>query len=49
MVVDPADPYRWIAIDGVVTLVEHARYGLEKVSSSSPPVVANGVVVVGSS
>jgi len=34
---------------GVVTLVEHARYGLEKVSSSSPPVVANGVVVVGSS
>jgi quinoprotein glucose dehydrogenase len=34
---------------GVVTLVEHARYGLEKVSSSSAPVVANGVVVVGSS
>ena len=34
---------------GEVTLVEHDRYGLEKVSSSSPPVVANGVVVVGSS
>jgi quinoprotein glucose dehydrogenase len=34
---------------GVVTLVEHARYGLEKVSASSPPVVANGVVVLGSS
>jgi quinoprotein glucose dehydrogenase len=34
---------------GEVTLVEHARYGLEKVNSSSPPVAANGVVVVGSS
>ena len=34
---------------GVVTLAEHARYGLEQVGSSSPPVVANGVVVVGSS
>ena len=34
---------------GVVTLVEHERYGLEQVSTSSPPVVANGVVVVGSS
>lgn len=34
---------------GVVTLAEHERYGLEKVGSSSPPVVAKGVVVVGSS
>ena len=34
---------------GVVTLAEHERYGLEQVSTSSPPVVANGVVVVGSS
>jgi quinoprotein glucose dehydrogenase len=34
---------------GVVTLAEHERYGLEEVGSSSPPVVANGVVVVGSS
>jgi quinoprotein glucose dehydrogenase len=34
---------------GVVTLVEHERYGLEEVGSSSPPAVANGVVVVGSS
>jgi quinoprotein glucose dehydrogenase len=34
---------------GVVTLAERARYGLEEVSASSPPVVANGVVVVGSS
>jgi quinoprotein glucose dehydrogenase len=34
---------------GVVTLAEHARYGLEEVGSSSAPVVANGVVVVGSS
>jgi quinoprotein glucose dehydrogenase len=35
--------------DGVVTLAEHDRYGLEQVSSSSSPVAANGVVVVGSS
>ena len=34
---------------GVVTLVEHDQYGLEQVNSSSPPVVGNGVVVVGSS
>jgi quinoprotein glucose dehydrogenase len=34
---------------GSVTLAEHDRYGLEQVSSSSPPAVANGVVVVGSS
>ncbi len=34
---------------GVVTLAEHERYGLEEVGSSSPPLVANGVVVVGSS
>ena len=34
---------------GTVTLAEHDRYGLEEVGSSSPPVVANGVVVVGSS
>jgi len=34
---------------GVVTLVEHERYGLEQVSTSSAPVAANGVVVVGSS
>jgi len=34
---------------GYVTLAEHERYGLEQVSTSSPPVVANGVVVVGSS
>jgi quinoprotein glucose dehydrogenase len=34
---------------GVVTLAEHDRYGLEQVSSSSAPVAANGVVVVGSS
>jgi len=34
---------------GVVTLAEHERYGLEEVGSSSPPAVANGVVVVGSS
>ena len=34
---------------GTVTLAEHERYGLEEVGSSSPPAVANGVVVVGSS
>ena len=34
---------------GVVTLAEHERYGLEEVGSSSPPLVANGVIVVGSS
>ena len=34
---------------GVVTLAEHERYGLEQVGSSSAPIVANGVVVVGSS
>ena len=34
---------------GMVTLAEHARYGLEEVGASSAPVVANGVVVVGSS
>jgi len=34
---------------GVVTLAEHARHGLEEVGTSSPPAVANGVVVVGSS
>jgi len=34
---------------GVVTLVEHERDGLERVGTSSPPAVANGVVVVGSS
>ena len=34
---------------GVVQLAEHERYGLEQVGASSPPVVANGVVVVGSS
>ena len=32
-----------------MTLAEHERYGLEEVGSSSPPLVANGVVVVGSS
>ncbi len=35
--------------NGEVTLPEHDRFGLEEVGSSSPPVVANGVVVVGSS
>jgi len=34
---------------GQVTLAEHERHGLEMVGSSSPPVVGNGVVVVGSS
>ena len=34
---------------GEVELVEHERYGLEKVGTSSAPVAANGVVVVGSS
>jgi quinoprotein glucose dehydrogenase len=34
---------------GEVMLPEHGRYGLEQVGTSSPPVVANGVVVVGSS
>jgi len=34
---------------GEVQLAEHERYGLEEVGSSSPPAVANGVVVVGSS
>jgi len=34
---------------GVVNLAEYGRDGLERVSSSSPPVVANGIVVVGSS
>jgi quinoprotein glucose dehydrogenase len=34
---------------GVVTLLEHERHGLERVGSSSPPIVANGVLVVGSS
>jgi quinoprotein glucose dehydrogenase len=34
---------------GVVTLVEHERYGLEEVGASSPPAVGNGTVVVGSS
>ena len=34
---------------GEVELAEHERYGLEQVGSSSPPAVANGVVVVGSS
>ena len=34
---------------GEVTLAEHERYGLEEVGSSSPPAVANGMVVVGSS
>jgi quinoprotein glucose dehydrogenase len=42
-------PCAGFGADGVVALVEHERYGLEQVSSSSPPVVANGVVVVGSS
>ena len=32
-----------------MTLAEHERYGLEEVGSSSPPLVANGVIVVGSS
>ncbi len=36
-------------VSGVVMLAEHARHGLEEVSTSSPPIVANGVVVVGSS
>lgn len=36
-------------VHGVVTLLEHVRYGLEVVGTSSPPAVANGVVVVGSS
>ncbi len=35
--------------NGVVDLVEHERDGLERVGTSSPPAVANGVVVVGSS
>ncbi len=34
---------------GTVKLAEHERYGLEEVGASSPPAVANGVVVVGSS
>ncbi|MDQ1241946.1 MAG: quinoprotein glucose dehydrogenase [Pseudomonadota bacterium] len=34
---------------GVVTLAEHDRDGLERVGTSSSPVVGNGVVVVGSS
>jgi quinoprotein glucose dehydrogenase len=34
---------------GTVTLAEHDEYGLEQVSSSSAPIAANGVVVVGSS
>jgi quinoprotein glucose dehydrogenase len=35
--------------NGEVELVERPRYGLREVGSSSPPVAANGVVVVGSS
>ena len=35
--------------DGTVTLAERDRFGLEEVGASSPPAVANGVVVVGSS
>jgi quinoprotein glucose dehydrogenase len=35
--------------DGEVELIESERYGLEKVGTSSAPVAANGVVVVGSS
>ena len=42
-------PCEQFGVRGEVELAEHERYGLEKVSSSSPPVVANGVVVVGSS
>lgn len=34
---------------GTVTLAERERDGLERVGASSPPAVANGVVVVGSS
>jgi len=34
---------------GTVTLAEHEVDGLERVGASSPPAVANGVVVVGSS
>jgi quinoprotein glucose dehydrogenase len=34
---------------GVVTLAEHDRDGLERVGTSSSPVVGNGVIVVGSS
>lgn len=35
--------------DGQVALAEHGRYKPDEVASSSPPAVANGVVVVGSS
>jgi len=35
--------------DGEVDLVERERYALEEVGTSSAPVIANGVVVVGSS
>lgn len=34
---------------GTVTLAEHERDGLERVGTSSAPIVGNGVVVVGSS
>jgi quinoprotein glucose dehydrogenase len=42
-------PCEQFGVRGEVELAEHERYGLEKVSSSSAPVAANGVVVVGSS
>jgi quinoprotein glucose dehydrogenase len=42
-------PCEQFGVHGEVTLVEHERDGLERVSTSSAPVVGNGVVVVGSS
>ena len=42
-------PCQQFGAHGTVTLVEHERDGLERVGTSSAPVAANGVVVVGSS
>jgi quinoprotein glucose dehydrogenase len=42
-------PCEQFGVHGEVVLAEHERDGLERVSSSSAPVVGNGVVVVGSS
>ncbi|HSQ69286.1 MAG TPA: PQQ-binding-like beta-propeller repeat protein, partial [Steroidobacteraceae bacterium] len=42
-------PCQEFGTSGTVTLAEHERDGLERVGTSSAPIVANGVVVVGSS
>ena len=41
-------PCRDFGNNGVVSLIEHGKYTMEEVGSSSSPAVANGVVLVGS-